>query len=200
MIQTERDKLYSCKKKYLSIGVTRTGDPLSAIAIPWSQHSSAFNMRTPDIYLCEEDLYDGDILSQLENFTVLGLYAFCSLSDYSALERFSDLQDIFLKEAYNLKDLSFMSNMSGWFMLFIQGATLPNLDPLIHTEGFKKMRHSYCLGLYDCQVKDISSLINSNLRLYELLIWNKWSKVENERWRKANALVYHYYRLDSSKK
>lgn len=157
-------------------------------------------MRTPDIYLCEEDLYDGDILSQLENFTVLGLYAFCSLSDYSALERFSDLQDIFLKEAYNLKDLSFMSNMSGWFMLFIQGATLPNLDPLIHTEGFKKMRHSYCLGLYDCQVKDISSLINSNLRLYELLIWNKWSKVENERWRKANALVYHYYRLDSSKK
>lgn len=36
MIQIERDKLYSCKKKYLSIGITKTGEPLNAIAIPWS--------------------------------------------------------------------------------------------------------------------------------------------------------------------
>lgn len=199
MIQIERDKLYSCKKKYLSIGITKTGEPLNAIAIPWSLHSSAFNMRTPDIFLCEEDLYDGEILFQLKSFTILGLYVFCALKDYNVLGNFSDLQDISLKEAHNMRDLSFMANMSDWFMLFIQGASLPNLDPLMHTEGFKENRHSYCLGLYDCHIKDTSSLINSNLHLYELLIWNKWSKFENERWRKANALVYHYYRLDSAK-
>ena len=199
MIQIERDKLYFCKKKYLSIGVTKTGEPLNAISIPWSLHSSAFNMRTPDIFLCEEDLYDGEILFQLKSFTILGLYVFCALKDYNVLGNFSDLQDISLKEAHNMRDLSFMASMSDWFMLFIQGASLPNLDPLMHTEGFKKNRHSYCLGLYDCHIKDTSSLINSNLHLYELLIWNKWSKFENERWRKANALVYHYYRLDSAK-
>ena len=199
MIQIERDKLYSCKKKYLSIGITKTGEPLYAIAIPWSQHSSAFNMRTPDMFLCEEDLYDGEILFQLKSFTILGLYVFCALKDYNVLGNFSDLQDISLKEAHNMRDLSFMADMSDWFMLFIQGASLPNLDPLMHTESFKKNRHSYCLGLYDCHVKDTSSLINSNLRLYELLIWNKWSKFESERWRKANALVCHYYRLDSTK-
>lgn len=199
MIQIERDKLYSCKKKHLSICITKTGEPLNAIAIPWSQHSSAFNMRTPDIFFCEEDLYDGEILFQLKSFTILGLYVFCALKDYNVLGNFSDLQDISLKEAHNMRDLSFMANMSDWFMLFIQGASLPNLDPLMHTEGFKKNRHSYCLGLYDYHIKDTSSLINSNLHLYELLIWNKWSKFENERWRKANALVYHYYRLDSAK-
>lgn len=198
MIQTERDKLYSCKKKYLSLGITRNGDPLNAIAIPWSQHSSAFNMRTPDIFLCEEDLYDEEILSQLKRFTVIGLYAFCSLKDYNVLGYFSDLQDIFLKEAHNLRDLSFMANMTDWFMLFVQGATLPNLDPLIHTESFNKKRHSYCLGLYDCQVKDISSLIGSNLRLYELLIWSRWSKEEYKRWQGAKSLTYHYYGLDSA--
>lgn len=200
MIQSERDKLYFCQKKYLSLGITKTGEPLNAIAIPWSQHSSAFNMRTPDIFLCEEDLYDGEILSQLKSFTVIGLYALCALKDYNVLGYFPDLQDIFLKEAYNLRDLSFMANMPDWFMLFIQGATLPNLDPLIHTEGFKKMRHSYCLGLYDCQVKDISSLIGSDLRLYELLIWNRWSKKEFKRWQGAKPLVYHYYGLDSATK
>lgn len=200
MIQSEREKLYSSKKKFLSIGITKTGEPLNAIVIPWSQHSSAFNMRTPDIFLCEEDLYDGEILSQLKSLTVIGLYAFCALKDYNVLGYFSDLQDIFLKEAYNLRDLSFMANMPDWFMLFIQGATLPNLDPLIRTEGFKKTRHSYCLGLYDCQVKDISTLLSSDLHPYELLIWNKWSKSENARWRKVKALIYHYYRLDSPKK
>ena len=67
-------------------------------------------------------------------------------------------------------------------------------------ESFKKMRHSYCLGLYNCQVKDISALVSSDLRLYELSIWNKRSKSENARWRKVKALIYHYYRLDSPKK
>lgn len=134
-----------------------------------------------DIFLCEEDLYDGEILFQLKSFTILGLYVFCALKDYNVLGNFSDLQDISLKEEHNMRDLSFMANMSDWFMLFIQGASLPNLDPLMHTEGFKKNRHSYCLGLYDCHIKDTSSLINSNLHLYELLIWNKWSKFENER-------------------
>lgn len=162
-------------------------------------HGLSIAARSPDIFLCEEDLYDGEILFQLKSFTILGLYVFCALKDYNVLGNFSDLQDISLKEAHNMRDLSFMANMSDWFMLFIQGASLPNLDPLMHTEGFKKNRHSYCLGLYDCHIKDTSSLINSNLHLYELLIWNKWSKFENERWRKANALVYHYYRLDSAK-
>ena len=141
-----------------------------------------------------------EVLSEIPiSDLILGLYVFCALKDYNVLGNFSDLQDISLKEAHNMRDLSFMANLSDWFMLFIQGASLPNLDPLMHTEGFKKNRHSYCLGLYDCHIKDTSSLINSNLHLYELLIWNKWSKFENERWRKANALVYYYYRLDSAK-
>lgn len=199
MLQNERDKLFSYEKKYLNIGVTKTGQPLHAIAIPWSGHSSAFNMRTPDIFLCEADLYDDEILLQLDKFTILGFYAFCGLEDYKVIGRFTHLQDIFLKDARNLQDLTFMENTPDWFMLFIQGAKLPNLNPLIPASGVSKRLHSYCLGLYDCHVDDISMLLDSNFHLYELLIWKNWNKEEHDRWQKVKSLIYHYYRLDAQR-
>lgn len=197
MIQCEREKLFAYNKKYLSIGVTKTGQPLHAIAIPWSGHSSAFNMRTPDIYLCEADLHDDEILLQLDKFTILGFYAFCGLDDYEVIGRFTNLQDIFLKDAHNLRDLTFMQSTPDWFMLFIQGAHLPNLDPIIPIEETASRLHSYCLGLYNCVVDDNASLLNSKFHLYELLIWNKWNKEEHDRWQKVKSLIYHYYRLDA---
>lgn len=197
MIQAEREKLFSYEKKYLNIGITKDGSPVQAIAIPWTGHSSAYNMRIPDIFLCEEDLYDSAILAQLDTFTILGLYVFCDLETYDVLGRFHDLQDIFLKDARNLRDLSFMNNTPDWFMLFIQGATLPNLNPILHPVDPAKMRHSYCLGLYNCQVGDISSLTESDLHFHELLIWGGRDKADYARWKNVKSLIYHYNKLNN---
>ena len=151
-------------------------------------------MRTSDIFLCEADLYDDEILLQLDKFTILGFYAFCGLDDYEVIGRFTNLQDIFLKDAHNLRDLAFMQSTPDWFMLFIQGAHLPNPDPIIPTEETASRLHSYCLGPYNCVVDDNSTLLNSKFHFYVLLIWNK---EEHDRWQKVNSLIYHYYRLDA---
>lgn len=188
-----KSNLFSYDKKCLNLGITEDGKPVRGFAIPWTGHSSACNMHTPDIFLAEEDLYDKEILAQLDRFAILGMYVYCNLKNYDILGRFHHLQDIFLADARNLQDLSFMRNTPDWFMLFIRNARLPELDPILHP---MKIPHSYCLGLYNCQVEDISSLAGSDLHLHELLIWGNRSKQEYTRWKTVPASIYHYYNLN----
>ena len=195
MIPSQKEKLIACNQTYLSIGISENGTPVNGISIPWVRDSSAFNMRIPDLFLCEDDLYNSEILSLLKSHKVIGFYAFCGLRSYSVLAQFTDLQDIHLRHAENLSDLSFIEKMHDWFMLFIQGAKLDNLDPLVYPAPGKGITHSYCLGFYDCPIDDISSLVNSSLRPYELLIWDKWDEAEDNRWKQVRALNYRYFRL-----
>lgn len=194
MIRTEREKLFSHKGKYLNIGITETGEPLPGVAVPWFGTGSMFNMRTPKVYLGREDLQDKEILAVLDRFQILGFYAFCGLESYDILGRFYGLEDIYLWDAKNLRDLSFMRNTPNWFMLFVEGATIPDLAPLIHPDTQSGLPRSYCLGLEDCIVEDLSALRDSRLQLHELLIRKKWSKEEDCRWRALDARIYHYCR------
>ena len=198
MISSEKEKLFSYEYEHLSIGITETGVPLQAVPIPWHGYCGASNMCIPDVYLCEEDLYDREITAQINRFTVIGFYAFCRLKSYEILAFFSELRDIFLKDAKNLHDISFIKEMPSLLMLFLQDATLTNLDSIIFLHESPNIEHCRYLGLYNCHVEDISSLLNSGHCFRELLIWNHWSPTERNRWQQVKSQVYRYYRLDSA--
>lgn len=198
MIESEREKLFGFEHTYLSLGITADGERRMSISVPWEGTCNAFNMRTPDIYFAREDFDDPEILKQLKKFVVLGCYIFTPLQNYDFLAQFTDIQDMYIEHGSAIRNLSFMSRMEEWSMLYLEDAHLENLCEL-----FPKRRKKYpianrCMGFYHCQVDDFSAMLGKQIFLSELLIWpSEPDPAEKEKWkqaaRQAGAGRFRYY-------
>lgn len=191
MIESQREKLSTYPHKYLSIGITKDGNPRSSGWIPWDSMANAFNMRTPKIFLSPGDLTDEAIWAELSRFHINGCYIYCALDDYSFLERLPELQDITIYKGGALRDLGFLRKMDDWFQLNIEDAVLENLDDLF-PEGTRRGIHSYCVCLSGCTVKDLSALVHPKLYLSELVILAPQGSNDKERWKAVRCGKYSY--------
>ncbi len=196
MIESQRQKLTDYPHKYLSLGITETGEPRRSISVPWDRTANAFNMRTPDIYIAPEDLADEALWTELGRFRVVGCYAFCPLEDYSFLSRLPLLQDIRICQGSALRNLEFLRSMPEWFQLFIEDAVLEDLDPLF-PDGPRRGIFSICVCLSGCTVQDISALTREDVRLSELVILTPEGSNDKDRWNavRCGKYTYHEYRV-----
>lgn len=90
-----------------------------AMGIPWESTGQAYNMCTPNVYIAPEDLQDEKIMKTVTSYKVLGCYIFAPLEDYNFLSKFEKLQDLYIANGENIRDLSFMENLTKCRMLFL---------------------------------------------------------------------------------
>ena len=157
---------------------------------------NAFNMRTPAVFLCPEDLTDEALWAELGRFHINGCYIFCPLEDYSFLERLPEVWDLTIYKGGALRDLGFLRSMPEWFQLHVEDAVLEDLSDLF-PEGGKRRIHSYCVCLSGCTVKDLSTLTQEGIYLSELVILAPEGANDKERWKavRCGRYTYHEYRL-----
>lgn len=188
MTETERSKLFdeNCAE-YIGIGITPDGIRLGSIPVPWEHTVHAFNMKTPDIYITPEDISDDEIMAEILRHKVVGCYIFAPLEDYSFISRFKDLHDIFICRGENLTDLSFLSELDECFMLYLEDAHLKCLDGILPSRRFHRIRMSWCIGLYNCIVEDVSALKAEDMRISELMVWNTRQDVDFDKWKGIGA-------------
>jgi len=193
MLQSQKEILENLNNKYLSIGITQSGEPYGAIAVPWDNTANAFNMKTPHIYLSIEDIKDTQMLETLKKFEVLGCYIFDALDDYSFIADFKDLRDVFIMNGDSITDISFMKNLKKWFMFYIENAHISNLESLFPTEEKRIQILPYCIGFGGCEIEDISALENPDIYLSELIVLCPKGANERERWQNIRCGHYGYY-------
>lgn len=192
MIDSQRASLENRTGQYLNIGITEGGMPRMSIRVPWKRTASAYNMRIPDVYLAPEDLGDPEIMALLEKFCIRGCYIFVTLPDYHFLRNFRDIWDLHIYNGVGITDISFMQELKEWSHFYLEDACLENLEALFPKDGKRRLR-SYCLGLVNCRVNDISALEQENVRLSELYILQPEGTNERDRWKHVHASDYSYY-------
>lgn len=180
---------------YISLGISEHGGPCRPLAVPWKSMANAFNMKTPSVNITVEELNDPELWEKLRSYVVVGCYIFAELQDYSFLTRLPNLWDVHIERGKNIRDLEFMRELKEWFMLYIEDAEIPTLEPLF-PDGRKERLSSYCIGLVDCKTDDISALIKPEVWLSELVIINKKGANDKERWESVRCLDYSYYEYD----
>ena len=191
MIEEHKEKLFNYTGKYISIGISETGEAYGRYPVPWDSTANAYNMKLPDVYLAKEDLHDESIVKKLEEFSVVGCYIFCALEDYSFLEKFPTLMDINIYEASNLTDLSFMKSIKECVLLFVSKAHFKNLDEIIVKKDHYYRTNPKNLALYDCVVDSIDTMIATNCLIHELIICNPKARNERKRWKKIRNAKYY---------
>ncbi len=195
MIESEREKLFNRDSEYLSIGITKDGKPRGSYEIPWEKTAHAYNMKLPDVFITPDDVKDEELLKTLHGYRVIGCYIYAPLESYDFLASFTELGDINIFHAEKMRDVSFLGELCECSMLFIEGARLDEIDVIRDVK--KKSRGIFggfrCLALFNCEIKDISSL--GEVSFSELIIGCKKDKNEKERWRKIPADTFRYYEL-----
>lgn len=201
MVETEKNKLYNRKSKYLSIGITEDGIPRRTVGIPWVATVHAFNMRTPDVYLSPEDLQNEEIMALIESYKVDGCYIWAPLDDYSFLVRFMNLQDLNIKNGDAIRNLDFLTGLCRCRMLCLQNAKLKNLDMIVEMKksGNAMFGCFECLGLDNCEVEDLSVFENQKVRFSEFLVWKPAGSDERDRWDVVSAGTHRYYEFKEIK-
>lgn len=192
MIESENKKLLERNNEYLSIGITEGGEPRDITHVPWERTAHAYNMKIPNVYLSAEDLCDEELMKTLHGYEVIGCYIYTPLESYDFLSSFTALRDLNIRRAENLVSLDFARELRECSMLYLEGARLVDLNPIVEAKksvkgifgGFK------CLGLYDCKIEDISALYEVSFS--ELIIW---SRNEKERWSEIPASTHEYYEI-----
>lgn len=195
MIDSQYNKLTRHTSEYLSIGITSGGVPRNSIGVPWEATGHAFNMRTPDVYLSPEDLQDDELVGLLESYKVIGCYIWAPLEDYSFLARFKDLQDINIKNGDAITNLDFLSELYECRMLYLQNASLKNLDVIVEvkknsTAIFGCLR---CIGLDNCEIEELSVFETEKVHFSEFLIWKPEGTNERDRWNVVSAGTRRYF-------
>lgn len=196
MLDTQKEILKNQNSEYLSIGITQSGEPYGPIAVPWEHTASAFNMKTPNVYLTEQDLKDPEIREILNNYHIIGCYIFDALEDYSFIAEFKELRDIFIMNGSGITDISFMKDLKEWFMFYIEEAQIPNLEPLFPTQEKRIGIFPYCIGFGGCEIKDITALENSEIYLSELIVLCPKGTNDRERWQNIRCGTYGYYEYE----
>lgn len=192
MLDQQLEILKNGDRDYLSIGITQGGIPRRTISIPWDLTVSAFNMKTPTVYIAPEDLENPEIMALLESYQVRGLYCFVPLSDYSFIARFPTLWDIYLLQADAVQDLRFMKGLTEWKLFLLQDARISDLSPLL-PEQEKRTFRCCCLGLVNCTVDDVQALKERRIILSELVIGMPKGTGQRKRWKEIGASHFTYY-------
>ena len=178
---------------YMSIAVNSDGNPVVSGFVPWERTVTAFNMKTPKITLAASDLHDINVLNALKHCKLTGCYIFDPLNDYSFLADFEKIEDLFICNGNNIKDLSFVTQMDNLFLFYLENAVLPDLKPLIDVYNRGKGCPAKCMGFYRCIVTDTSSLLEANFILSELLIWPA-SGDSRDKWKSSRIPgVFRFY-------
>ena len=192
MIESEKKKPLERNNEYLSIGITEGGEPRDVTQVPWERTAHAFNMKVPSVYLSPEDLRDEEILKTLHGYRVIGCYIHAPLDDYAFLGEFGEIRDLYIECGEGLTDISFINNLCECDMLYLEGASLKNLDPVVEMK--KRARGLFggfrCLGLFGCKIEDVSSLFTVSFS--EFLVW---STGEAERYKGIPASTFRYYEI-----
>lgn len=186
--------MYSWDINYLSIGITKHGQRVFFIPIPWVQTAHAYNMKVPDVFIAPEDLCDHELMEKIMSFHIVGCYVLTSLDDYSFLANLKEARDIFIAEAINLNNLSFLSTLGEWKMLFIEGAHLKDLEPIYQSSEIERMWPAFCLCFANCEVDDTSAL-NKMSHISELIVMGVDDDDERAKWKDILARTYRYYCL-----
>ena len=197
MCEDERQKLINGKNKYISIGITEGGVPNTVIRIPWESTGQAYNMCTPSVYIAPEDLKDEEIMNKIMSYKVLGCYIFVPLADYNFLSDLSDLQDLFIANGDNIRELNFMENLTKCRMLFLQNTKLKNLDVLLqlNTRSEALFDRLQCVALLNCEVDDLDCFEKERHFFCEFLVWESGENKSKKRWNVVNAYTRKYYKI-----
>lgn len=195
MLDEERTELENWKSEYVSIGISEDGDSrVGAIPVPWEMTAHAYNMKIPDIFIAPEDLKDNDLMDKIKSFHVVGCYVFTQLDDYSFIAEFSDMRDVYIIDGVNVKDLSFLSNLKDWRMLYIERAHLKDLKPILQSSLLERLWAGFCLSFAGCTVDDVSALYEVK-QISELIIIGEDDDAERVKWRKVPAHTHRYYTI-----
>ena len=148
--------------------------------------------------IAPEDLQDSEIFDRICSLKVIGLYIYAPLDDYSFISRFTDLMDLNIRCAHKLKNLDFLNGTPEVGMIFLDGATLDNIDIIWEIKasgrGFLPLR---CVGLFDCNVGRATEPFEPCQRFTEFLVWSLRENAERDRemWSSVTALTKKYYLL-----
>ena len=112
---------------YTSIAINKDGKHVGGCFIPWKLTSSAINMKTPRITLAVEDLQDETIMADVKKCKVLGCYIMIPLEDYSFVQQFHELRDLFILYGKNIRDLSFVQDMPELFLFYLEAVSYTHL-------------------------------------------------------------------------
>ena len=152
---------------YTSIAINKDGKHVGGCFIPWKLTSSAINMKTPRVTLAVEDLQDEAIMADVKKCKVLGCYIMIPLEDYSFVQQFHELCDLFILYGKNISDLSFAQDMPNLCLFYLEDAKLTDIRPLID----------------NCEIQDTSAMKDADFMISELLIWPPEGQTdEKERW------------------
>ncbi len=192
MLETERKKLFDPDREYLNIGISEGGVVYGITPIFWESSAAAFNMRTPDVYIAPEDLLDGEVMSRILSLTVHGLYIYTPLEDYSFIGRLTDLWDLHIERAENMKNLDFLSEMHELSMFFLHNADLPDMDVIWEVKQADKgiVQAFRYVCLYDCRIDKSPDFSIPKCHFTEFLVWSKPERAASDR-EKWSDLVAH---------
>lgn len=193
MLQRYKKLLFASENEWISIGITKTGKAVGTIPVPWSVTAHAFNMKTPNIYISVEDVYDEKILSQLCKNRVVGCYIFEPIQDYSFVARFKDLRDIYIEKGFNVHDLSFLSGLYNCTIMHFEDVTIDNMNALYTETNAVQKRDGLCLSLYNCDIGDISIFEKKDICIYELAVWVPEIPIDMNRWDNIRVLEKNFY-------
>lgn len=155
---------------YTSIAINKDGKHVGGCFIPWKLTSSAINMKTPRITLAVEDLQDETIMADVKKCKVLGCYIMIPLEDYSFVQQFHELRDLFILYGKNIRDLSFVQDMPELFLFYLEDAKLTDIRPLIDNCRLSNSLPGMRFGFYHCEIQDTSAMKDADFMISELLI------------------------------
>lgn len=193
MTQEQRQYLMDHPRKTISIGITEQGLPRSSTSVPWIAGIHAYSMHTPDIYLAPEDLHDPAVIQRLSQLEVIGCYIYLPLPDYRFLADFPHLRDISIRFGTGITDISFMFGLKNWRMFYLEDAKLEDLEALFPPDHQLRNLHCLCIGLLNCQVRDIGAVARNAQRLGELVIYQPQGTGEGHRWESIPLRHKYYY-------
>lgn len=199
MLKTEWEKLSGKENCYIGIGITESGETVSSFPVPWEMTSSAMNMKLPDIFISKEDICDSQIMSRIRKNKVVGCYIFVPLLSYDFLSSFSELMDLSIFYGENIENLDFISNLQNLKMLYIEDAKVKNIDILIEMRCRDKdifKRAVNCVGLYNCEIGDISAFNGDYPKFTEFNVWNPQNRNERTKWKCVKALNSFYMDIE----
>lgn len=197
MRKEEKEKLLNYRSEYISIGITDDGIAYNAFSIPWESTANAYNMRLPDAFITPDDLNNEEIMNLILSKKVIGFYCWSALETFDFVSSFSDIEDINIFKGENLVNLDFVRPLKELRMLFIKGANLDNIDAVLNLPQSKRqISHMKSIGLYNCEVKDISRFSEKEHKFNEFLVWNKREKRERKKWMAISALKRKLYEID----
>lgn len=193
------EKIRGYKEEYMAFGITKDGSDVSYISVPWEKTVSAFNMKLPDVYITPEDIKDPQVIEELLKHKIVGVYIFTALEDYSFLKQFKNIWDLSIYDGKNLKDISFVRELTECKMIYIREAHLSDLEDIFAVKRqfpvglFRPFTH---ISLDDCIIDSYGSLFDSDIRFTEFIVFQRKGSPEKSKLKKVAAHTYRYYEFE----